>query len=454
MSLLFNPKTLNLLLKFKKTGNKRLIKHILFLILDNTYEIELSFLQYLLFSHTDLDFKDIEKYLEDTIKQNFIRKNINGIPICFIKKNILKSYCSLIKSNRLASPSRLGNCTNENWIDQLVEVQEKENLIVNKENVDATSNNNRDMAGIELCCNFSKKCINAPDDNNLKSIKSNAINVKKHSSPNYKNLNNKVIINCSTSQASLLDISTEHNNLDPSSVFIPSSCDVETIGQEKTVLTPKKDKAQQQNTLNFTKVQTNKSVAIEKFAPLSLKNATFIYNRHDIVYDTQRKRDDLINPTPLQFIKHFDQCKPPIYRKKGILKRAIFSDRRIPGVLTYDEESSEDWEECEDSLSNESVSEESEEVGDEDWVEKDSEDVEVSRYNKKPCFIFKEVQIETYFEKERYLKANLILSDQINEGIIDEFRKFRESFTGTEQEMNEQFSNLYNVTMSGISEII
>lgn len=422
MALLFHPKVLHLLTKFKKKGSSKLLNHILCLLLDNTCSFEISFVYYILFSHVTFETNGLESLVESIIRKNFMKKNINGIYLCFIKGKIPNSYKDLILLNREDQPSKLGSSEN-NFIENLKEGRDKSN---------SNSQNNTRENSLGHRDYVSSPCIQS--DN----LNKNKENRNKHPTIDQYIFESQNSINC---------LNSDLGGPDFMSLLTSIS------NQNKLSLTPKKEKPQQK-TLNFTRVSLSKSETIEKFAPLSLKNATFVYSRNNIIYDTQRKRDDLINPVALQFIKFHDNCKPPIYRKRGLLQRVVFSDKRIPGILTYDEESS-DWEECTDSVvSEESISEETEEPGDEEWVEKDSEDVEVSRYNKKPCFIFQNVQIETLFDENEYLNANLVLSDEFNDGMVMDFINFKKKFKGSNQEMVDQFSLFYNVTTNGISNIL
>jgi hypothetical protein len=382
MSLLFHPRALSLLSKYKKNGNIKTIRDFLVLILDNTSFFDIQFIFEIIFSHTKL--KE-DNSIEEFIKLNFVKKSVKDVYICYSKRQLKSKYKSLIIENRFNEPSVFGDIGKINFIDQLE------------------------------------------------------------------------IINDLTTNTPQL----EHHLEPPSSLFSfieqsDQKIDVknEIKNKKKASLKPKIDYSQL-NVLNFIKTTSNKSEIIEKFSPLELKNASFVYDRNSIVFDTQRKRDDLVNPVNLQFIKHFDSCKLPIYRKKGLLKHAVYSDRKIPEVLSYDDDSSVDWE---DDETEETITEESEEVaddaGDEEWVEKDSEDVEVSRYNKKPFFTFQNIPTEIYFNKNAYINANLVQSDNFNAKLLQEFINFKNTFDGSSDELPRRFGNLFNVNSIGVNKMI
>lgn len=402
MTLLFHPKVLNLLIKFKKTGKQKLLNSILSIILDNTETIDISYVKHALFSHTGIE---LENSIENTIIQNFIKKKVNNSYVCFTKNEIAVKYAALMNLNRKRKPCGVGDSLQPNFIDFLIE-DENFNIKSGSLKLEIDNSQNRNF-------NFG-----SPDP---KKYKKETIQA---------NTNKKEIIDSNTIKRDII----ESNTLKKESIYANTN----------------KKEISQANTLNFIKVQSIKPEVIEKFAPLALKNATFIYDRNNIVYDTQRRRDDLINPVHLQFIKYYDQCKPPIYRKRGVLSRRVFSDRKIPEVLSYDEESSEDWENIDEEQTDSTSSEESEEPGDEDWVEKDSEEVEFSRCNKKPCFVFQPVPIETYFEENAFANANLVESDVFNEDLARDFEKFEKSCKFGFEEMIGKFSILYNVNQSVI----
>lgn len=207
-----------------------------------------------------------------------------------------------------------------------------------------------------------------------------------------------------------------------------------------------KQEIKQENTLAFQKVKVDAPATTSKlFSPLTLKNAIFVYDPSRIHLDTLRKRDDLANPVSLQFIKHFDQTRPPIYQKRGtLLKKKVFSFHKIPEVLSYEEDSSASWEAVDESSLTMEESSETETNEDEEWIERDSEDAEVTRYNKKPHLLFQEVQVKTYFEPEKFKNANLVCSADFSDGLQAELIKYERDFQNQE-ELVKVFSDFYNV---------
>lgn len=151
------------------------------------------------------------------------------------------------------------------------------------------------------------------------------------------------------------------------------------------------------NPLRIMEVQRiNTTKSNLSFEPLILKDKTFVFDKNNIVRQTQRMRNDLFKPVQLQFIKHYDQRRPPIYRKREFILVRKCSYEVFPEILNYDSDSSEEWEEIEES---DVIISESETVteGDEDWIEPDSEQMESTRFTKKPYFIFDQVKVVNYF---------------------------------------------------------
>lgn len=170
----------------------------------------------------------------------------------------------------------------------------------------------------------------------------------------------------------------------------------------------------QSNVLSFERTEIRPANASTgRFQPLELKSAIFVYDRNNIVLDTVRKRDDLVSPVRLQFIKLCDQRRPPIYRKRERGVRARRSYERLSEIISYDECSSEDWgTEDGDAVTCGSItdSEESDtassEQAEEQWIEADSDEVEdlgATRFNKKPTFCFDKINIEVFFKEDAYL---------------------------------------------------
>ena len=213
----------------------------------------------------------------------------------------------------------------------------------------------------------------------------------------------------------------------------------------------KKAKRTQTNTLNFVSTQVEKRVQLDKFAPVDLSSATFVYNRKSIVKRTQRMRDDLVAPTRLQFIKLHDQVSPPIYRKRGEAVHALYSYKRLPQVIDYDYDSSQEWEVVSDGVSCDTVTEsvDSGAGSEADWVEPDSEpDNEVNKYNKKPTFSFEPVKMEQYFPMDRYRNANLVPSEAVSGDLFKDV--CRELSKGAEK---QEISRMYNLVGNTVDQI-
>lgn len=160
-----------------------------------------------------------------------------------------------------------------------------------------------------------------------------------------------------------------------------------------------KESENQKTKLEFKRIE-HAIKEVKQFMPVDLNNSTFLYNKNKVVLDTQRKRNDLVNPVKLQFIKHFDQRRPPIYKVKNKILKNKLSYKRMPEILNYDDDSSAEWDaastETEVSVSDESIEQEQEN----DWIEKDSSESDEVKYGKKPTISYKPINIEILFEPE------------------------------------------------------
>lgn len=352
MSLLFHPKTLQLLLKFKKAYSKDILITLLPLILDYTSFLDISKLLNILSSN------------KFTINELELRKYI----LLNFRKKIIKNQCLCIAINIEKSKYR---------------------KLIEKNRKDIDSKNNKEE---EIRNNFIEQLYNLDSDNSvvpdLDEITSNKSDIL---SNNNEIISSNIIVSNNTNKTKIVsnNINSQSNNINI---------------QNKNRIVP----------LNFAVIKNNpiSIPQIDKFIPLPLKNATFIYNPKNIILSTQRKRDDLINPVKLQFIKLFDQNKLPIYQKRGIIKRWVLSYTKIPGILTYDQESSEEYY---DSNEDEAISEELTSSEDsliskeeEEWIEKDSESVEITKYCKKPVLIYEnDIKIEVFIDKDLYIHESL-----------------------------------------------
>lgn len=207
------------------------------------------------------------------------------------------------------------------------------------------------------------------------------------------------------------------------------------------------------NTLNFKEIKIEKIISNEKYIPLDLSNAFFVYNRNNIRKDTLRKRDDLVNPMQLQFIKLHDQKRPAIYRKRGEMIIYVHSYKKIPQIISYDQDSSEEWElNNEDGISCDQIteSEEYDETSSDgnSWINKDSSEIEIPRNTKKPIVIFDTVKINVYFKSMKYKNANLIKSDLISEDLLEDIKKAH-----NEGICHETIALEYNVSLEAIKKV-
>ncbi|KAM0680374.1 hypothetical protein GINT2_001432 [Glugoides intestinalis] len=404
MSLLYHPITLTLLSKFKKTGKKHLLEILLTLLIDNTIHLNIAFLRNILSEYACIPCKLLEEdKLEYIIKTNFIsKKDANGSLLCLARCLETTKYAELIIKNRKGFPSALGNEDSGNFIVEL-EFQGENEGDWKVEELQNTENNIKER-------NIPKDCLN--DQFNNTNVDDSGI-------------------------------------LDDNFIF-KSAPDFESVKRQRARRS--KQGVKQENTLSFEKVKLNASTTASKlFSPVAFKNAIFVYDPTRLHLDTLRKRDDLANPVNLQFIKHFDQARPPIYQKRGsLLKKKVFSFRKIPEVLSYEEDSSASWEAIDDSSITMEESSETETQEDEEWIERDSEDAELTRYNKKPHLLFQDVQIKTFFEPERFKNANLIFSADFSDELLIDLKKWKSKFQ-KEEELIKEFSHFYNVLPEVVS---
>lgn len=393
MSLLFHPKTLELLASFKVTGKVELLDKVLPLIIDNAYHIDISLLNSIVLSHSC-----VQETLEDTVQRLFVKVILGDKLVCICRRVQDCEYSDLVLENRKYAPCSLGNPSSSNFVASL---EIPPDLLILPDCPKHTDDECSDM------------CFH---DTELQMHLSELI-------------------------------------ADDVGQFVGKSSCMTACTQSEAAKRKIRKTFTQSNTLNFAKTSMERSNT-EKFSPLDFRNMTFVYNRNHIVLDTQRKRNDLVNPVPLQFIKHFDQIRPPIYQKRGELVRVVFSYRRLPQIISYDEDSSDQWEVVEESFSDALTEESTEEVPeDEHWVERDSEEIEVARFNKRPTFSFRPVTIETYFDPSKYLNAPLLESDIFPSSLEQDLAEFRKTSPDMdENQMAVSFSSLYLVSISAVLE--
>lgn len=394
MSLLFHPKTLELLAEFKATGRMKLLDRVLPLIIDNACHVDMTLLNNIVLSYSG-----VQGTMEAAVHRLFVKVPLGNRLVCICREVQDHSYSDMILENRKSPFYSLGNTSSPNFVESLETGCSQDASLYSQRQAPASE-------CFEVCLHDVHSRVGGP-----------------------------AVANSGTS----VDMRAGDG-----SAATPSD-----NTRKKARKTPV-----QSSTLNFARVCTQSNGAAEKFMPLELKSATFVYDRNHIVLDTQRKRDDLVNPVQLQFVKHFDQIRPPIYQRRGEIVRAVFSFKRLPQILSYDEDSSEEWVAAEESDSNALTEDSTEDApGDEDWVEKDSEDAEVTRFNKKPTFIFQPVCIETYFDESKYLSAPLFESSVFPSELLQNLVEFKEmSPDMNEDQLVSAFSSLYLISPEAVLE--
>lgn len=438
MSLVFHPKVLDLLSRFKKTGNKNLLKSVLALLIDNTKHLDISHLRHVVFSYSkpeDGEQGEVQN-LEKLVQQEFVKKKVGGVFVCFARRLKRNKYFDIITENRKNEPSIFGNKSSENFIDAIATKKDKDSPTQEPGSADSSGIVPQGMLK-----------ANGGMANDNAAASDSPIDFTDGQPP----VNEGDVGRCGLSSG-VADLVFDE------ALAFRSVPDMQSASKRSMLGRKLKSRTPQSNTLNFFSTKATAAEQIKKFAPLNPKNAVFVYDRNNIVLDTQRKRDDLVNPVKLQFIKHFDQIRPPIYQKRGPTKRAVFSYMKIPGMLTYDHDSSEDWEVPEESTEtpeecSEDTNTELDAQSEEEWIEKDSEDAETTRYSKKPNLLFEcNVHVETFFEKSKFLHANLVFSENFSEELQGELEKYQAEFQGGFEELVSLFSALYNVSQSVVRE--
>lgn len=216
----------------------------------------------------------------------------------------------------------------------------------------------------------------------------------------------------------------------------------------------KKEAVRQVGTLPFESTGRSSVTEIGKFAPLEPKNASFVYSRSKVILDTQRKRDDLIAPRKLQFIHHFDQRRPPIYRIRPTIVPSVHSFRPILPAASYDLCSSDEWDEALETQSSSAASESDESSGktNSDCVVPDSDaeaPVEATRYAKKPTFVYENATVQVFFEDGRFKDAFLEESDAVPETLLPTLKALYTSETDL-----QLISQLYGVKLSVLQNVL
>ena len=149
-----------------------------------------------------------------------------------------------------------------------------------------------------------------------------------------------------------------------------------------------------------------------RFLPLLPPN---LYKTQDSV----RKREDIVNPKKVTYIKFFERIKPAIYRVVEDKLFAKNSVNKIPFVLDYEYDSDLEWEYCEDAESVESTSD-SEDVEEEeeiDFVDPESDASTDSRL-RIPSISFPVLDVEILHDYRDELNKPLFRHETFPEHLI------------------------------------
>jgi len=404
MSLLFHPTTLEILKNFKVNPTIQDLVTLVPLILDNTCFFDFEYLHFIIFSNCALSINELEN-----MKKGMRRV----IEKCFVKveTKIEQDHLSeeLPKNNIHLEPG--GSNLNYLCLLKTLKNYEYSDLLVeNRGNMPVIMGNMQNANLILDLLDAGQKAKNEGKD-----------------PKRIPNENNSSLI------------SSQDNSVDMSFFIHPKKAKKGPI---------------QSNTLNFAKTKELPHQPHKKFAPLDLGKSHFVYNRDLVKLETQRKRDDLVNPVQLQFIKFHDQTRPPIYQKRGELARSTVSYVKIPEVISYDDSSSEEWVSLDETAESEieESSKSSDENNEEEWIEKDSDDVEITKFSKKPSFLFKQVNVETYFDLSKYLRCPLFETSEFPSYLKDELLKSCEGRHASKQEIIESFSREYMIDSRAVKE--
>eukprot|EP00866_Antonospora_locustae_P000919 jgi/Antlo1/919/2435 len=128
---------------------------------------------------------------------------------------------------------------------------------------------------------------------------------------------------------------------------------------------------------------------------------------------TVRKREDLVNPRRVTYIKFFERIKPSTYAMKKDKLFVRNSLRKIPNVLDYEYDSDIEWENCDDAEDMESTSdsedadEEADEGDDIDFVDTESE-TSLDRKFRPLEISFPELNVTIFYDYKSNLNAPLL----------------------------------------------
>lgn len=138
---------------------------------------------------------------------------------------------------------------------------------------------------------------------------------------------------------------------------------------------------------------------------------------------TVRKREDLVRPRRVTYIKFFERIKPSTYavvREKLFVRNSL---GRIPHVLDYEYDSDLEWEDCEDAEDVESTDEsedsdeESEDEDDIDFVDTESETSLDRKFS--PLEIsFPELSVAIFYDYKSNLNAPLLRYESVPDFLL------------------------------------
>lgn len=163
------------------------------------------------------------------------------------------------------------------------------------------------------------------------------------------------------------------------------------------------------------------------------------------VQNTVRKREDIVRPRRITYIKFSERVKPSLYR---IVEEKLFvrnSIRKIPYVLDYEYDSDLEWEDCEDAEDVESTSE-SEEVedGDElDFIDADS-DSDTDKKFRHPSISFPVLTVGILYDYRPFLGAPLLQHTSVPDGLIPQLEHEVRGCTNTRSLMTS-FASAHHI---------
>lgn len=169
---------------------------------------------------------------------------------------------------------------------------------------------------------------------------------------------------------------------------------------------------------------------------------------------TVRKREDLVNPRRVTYIKFFEQIKPSTY---AIIKDKLFvqnSLKRIPYVLDYEYDSDLEWEDCDDAEDLDSTdesgdAEDEEDEGDDiDFVDTESE----TSFDRKfgPMEIsFPELNVEIFYDYKSNLNAPLLRYESVPDFLLHKLETGTKECTDIKA-FSASFANEHNIKLRAV----